>query len=507
MTRWRGVLVSFDRHPLVLCLPVQAALLFYNLALLPVWGDETFTLSVVRLPLARIAARLAADMHPPFYFYLLHGWMGLPLPGAEIARARAFSALWPLLATLVVYRLWLATRETAGTRRWFLALWTLSPCLLLYGRMARSYGMQLALAPVALYAGLRFLTEPRRRVWQIACAGAVALLLYTHYAAGGSVAIAIASVAVWHAVRQRTAAPLQGLAVVSALAVALYVPWLLMLGQAVTKWGARGEVYSLAGNRAGDQIVKLAYLFGSFCFGETMSTAVVIAALAVAPLAALLLWRGTRSAPEWLPLAAISAALGFVAATRWVTYPFVPARMLFLFPFFLLLVVRGRERSPRTGAAACALMIAIALASFPSYYRKAGFLNKGYAAPFEEMAALVNQDTTPGALVAIDAFNADAYDLRTRLDRKDNVVILDSPAAFARVAASNAPAIWFLKNGHDVSAGGRNRRLAADLAGKYSVRRHLFQPFSWIELLVLRWAGWPERPTHFYEVLEMRRAA
>jgi len=506
VTRIRKVLCWLGRHPLAVCLPIQAALLFYNLALLPAWGDETFTLSVVPQSLARIAARVSGDIHPPLYYFLLHWWMGLPLPGVEIVRARAFSAVWLLLGTLIVYRLWVERREAASSGRWFLALWALSPCLLLYGRMARSYSMQLALASIALYTGLRFLEEPRRRVWQMACAGAVAALLYTHYAPGAAVAGAIVVVAVWRAVRERDAGRLQGLAVVSALAAALYAPWLVVLRHAATKWGSHGDVYSPVGNRAGDQIVKVAYWLGSFSFGETMPVAVAIAALAVAPLVAWLLWRGMRSAPGWLPLAAAAAAIGFLGATRWVSYPFVPARMLFCFPFFLLLMVRGRERWPRAGTVACAAMAVIALASLPSYYRKADFLNKGYAAPFDEMAALVNQDTTPGALVAIDGFNDDVYPLRARLDRKENVVSLRSPGSFERVAATSAPVVWYLRNGHDISPGGRNRRLEANLARKYSIRRHLFQPYSWLELLAIRCAGWPDRPTHFYEVLELRRA-
>jgi hypothetical protein len=505
VTRLRSVFAWLDRHPLALCLPVQGAMLFYNLALLPVWGDETFTLSVVPRSLAQIADRVSRDIHPPLYYFLLHGWMGLPLPGLEIVRARAFSAVWLLLGTAIVYRLWVEKRETPSAGRWFLALWTLSPCLLLYGRMARSYSMQLALASIALYAGLRFLDEPRRRLRQAACSVAVAALLYTHYAPGAAVAGAIAAVAVWRAVRKRDAGSLHGLAVVSALVVAIYAPWLLVLRHAAVKWGLHADVYTPAGNRAGDQILKAAWWLGSFSFGETMPVAVAIAALAVAPLIGWLLWRGMRSAPAWLPLAAIAAAIGFLGATRWVTYPFMPARMLFCFPFFLLLVARGREGRPRAGTAACAAMAAIALASFPSYYRKADFLNKGYAAPLDEMAALVNRDATPGALVAIDAFNADAFPLRALLERKDDVVLLRSQRAFERVAASSAPVVWYIRNGHDTSPDGKNRRLEAELSRRYSVRRHLFQPYSWLELLAIRCAGWPDRPTHFYEVLELRR--
>ena len=448
---------------------------------------------------------VSRDIHPPLYYFLLHWWMALPLPGVEIVRARAFSAICLLLGTVIVYRLWVERRETPAAGRWFLALWTLSPCLLLYGRMARSYSLQLLVASVALYAGLRFLDEPRRWIRQLACAGAIAALLYTHYSPGAAVAGAIVVVAIWRAVRQRDTGPIRGLAVVSALAVVLYAPWLMVLRAAVTSWGSHDDFYSLAATRAGDQVLKIAYWFGCFTFGETIPVAVVVAGLAVAPAVGWLLWRGLRSVPEWLPLAAASTVIGFLGATRWVTYPFMPARMLFSFPFFLLLLVRGRERWPKAGAATCAAMAVLALASLTSYYRKADFINKGYAAPLDEMAALVNRDATAGALVAIDAFNTDAVPLQARLNRKDNVVVLRSPQSFDLVSATSAPVVWYVRNGHDTSPGESNRRLEADLERKYSVQRHLFEPYSSLELLAIRVANWPDRPTHFYEVLELRR--
>ena len=52
-----------------------------------------------------------------------------------------FSALWTLAATVVIDRFWLAR---LGWRQRYitLALWCLSPAVLLYGRMARSYLME-----------------------------------------------------------------------------------------------------------------------------------------------------------------------------------------------------------------------------------------------------------------------------------------------------------------------------------------------------------------------------
>ena len=64
------------------------------------------------------------------------------------------------------------------------------------------------------------------------------------------------------------------------------------------------------------------------------------------PLLAVVAWQGARRTPEVAWLAAALGAIGFIGVARWVSYPFVPARMLFVLPFFLLLVAAGRGSRP-----------------------------------------------------------------------------------------------------------------------------------------------------------------
>ncbi|MBI5086074.1 MAG: hypothetical protein HZB13_15925, partial [Acidobacteria bacterium] len=133
--------------PLALILLAQALLLFTVPDLLPVWTDELFTLQTIPRPLVEIVPVLQRDIHPPLYYFLLHWW-----PWRSLAGLRVVSGLWALVATLLLDRFW--TSRWRPWRRWLaLALFAFSPCLLLYGRMARSYSMQAALA-VAVVAGL-----------------------------------------------------------------------------------------------------------------------------------------------------------------------------------------------------------------------------------------------------------------------------------------------------------------------------------------------------------------
>ena len=154
--------------PLAALLCVQAVLLLAVPGLLPLWGDELFTVRTVVQPFGPLVRTLANDIHPPLYFLLLHEWAKLPLPWTGIGALRVFSGLWGLAATLLLDRFWIRNWEQPA--RWTaLALFAFSPCLLLYGRMARSYSMQAALVLVAVAAFERWgpqsavgCTGPRR---------------------------------------------------------------------------------------------------------------------------------------------------------------------------------------------------------------------------------------------------------------------------------------------------------------------------------------------------------
>jgi hypothetical protein len=120
-----------------------------------------FTLTTVPQPLNQIRPIVEGAVHPPLYFFLLHFWIQIPWPASPLAKMRATSVLWTMLATIILDRLWLMELEPR-VRRMFLALWVLSPCLLLYSRTARSYSMQLALALPTIYAASKWLARPQK---------------------------------------------------------------------------------------------------------------------------------------------------------------------------------------------------------------------------------------------------------------------------------------------------------------------------------------------------------
>ncbi len=142
------------RRPVPLCglllllLLAAFALRLYRLDLQDVWWDEARNIEVAARPVAEIATAGELDIHPPVYFYLLHGWMGLA--GGSAFAIRFLSAWFGVLFIALMYGL---GRRTGGP--WAGAGTAIAaaflPFLLGEAQEARMYTMTLAwLAAAAL---------------------------------------------------------------------------------------------------------------------------------------------------------------------------------------------------------------------------------------------------------------------------------------------------------------------------------------------------------------------
>ena len=149
-------------NPLVAFLPFQALLYFWNLGRLSPWGDEAYAFATMRLPVSQMLSSLAHDFHPPLYYLLLYAWQRLPLGLPWEVQARALSGVFALAATIAADRLWAARLPEQG-RLAFLAVWSVSPCLVLYARMCHSFSLQLLVGTVVAALILRFAQEPSLR--------------------------------------------------------------------------------------------------------------------------------------------------------------------------------------------------------------------------------------------------------------------------------------------------------------------------------------------------------
>ncbi|NWA06946.1 glycosyltransferase family 39 protein [Pseudomonas gingeri] len=172
-------LVQLLREPwLVPLLVLAVALRLHQLTAAAIWGDEGSSLLLAQYPLSGLWVHAAHDVHPPLYFALLHGWIGLF--GDSILSIRLMSAL-PGVIT-VFLGTWL-TWLIAGRRATLLAclLLALLPTAVRYSQEIRMYslmGVWLLGATVALVYWVR---APERKRYLVIYALLMAAGFYTHY--------------------------------------------------------------------------------------------------------------------------------------------------------------------------------------------------------------------------------------------------------------------------------------------------------------------------------------
>jgi len=480
------------QNPLAWALPIQAVLLFSHLNLLDPWGDEWQVLAVARQPLNQLQP---ISDHPPLYFLLLHFWIYLPWPSVLLLKIRAMSCLWALLATVIFYRAWLRT-ESLRIQQIFLALWVLSPCLLLFSRMARSYSMQLALALVTIYAALKWMTSPQRTLRLLVFSGCAATLLYTHYLPGLAIVMAVGLVLVSKS-EHFASARLIALGASILIVALFYLPWLTPLRGAMADW-VSSSPYQV-GSFFTDQLVRIAYWFVSFSFGETISTPGIVLATVLTPVVLYALYRAVRSRPDWLSLVVAASVVGYIGVSRFNGFPFTPSHMLFVLPFFILLLVKGIDASYRHASVILAGLLAVyALADY-SYFTKGSFLNKEYCVPYGEMAAVIRtRSPTAGAVLFVGEYGSFSDPLLNRLPRGVQVVPVEDEKAVQKevdTLRGKGTVIWFWRRTHDPS--GIETRLEKELSQDRMVRQYDYLPYSQPERWILRLVRGPGQPGYF----------
>jgi hypothetical protein len=482
---------------------VQACLLFCALDLLPVWTDEQFTLRTVAHPVQQIIPIVQRDIHPPLYYLLLHGWANLPLPWTGVAALRAFSVIWTLLATLLLDVFWTRSRSD-WERGLFLSLFAFSPCLLLYGRMARSYSMQVALVLLSLGLLRSWMRDSRSALLGVGAFVAILSLLYTHYLPGVAILAGFVLIG-WRSIgAPRAAVFLAGIAVG-------YSPWLFALNSAMQSWrGANGfsARYTLTGNAALEQIPKIGFGLVSLTIGESFLAVSLLLVPAIV-LLAILGARKTEFSRELAAMLVASAVVGYLGVSRWVSYPFIPARLLWLLPFLCLAVALGilHLSRPSLRLAAAVVILLSYLSSDILYFRRENFLNLGYAAPLPEIATTLNRDAQPEDVILMDAYNTDFQALGMYLSGRTRIIVLD-PASRSTVrhVIQTSSTVWIVRNTRDISPGGLTTKMQSEACAGRPQRDTLLEPYAAWQKVAMKLAGF-EPLTHFYELVVCGQAA
>jgi hypothetical protein len=486
--------LSVQRNPLVWALPLQALLLLWNLALLDPWGDEWGTVTTILRPLNEVAS--VDPMHPPLYYLLLHYWIRLPWTVSPLISARVMSVAWTLLATVIIYIFWLR-REGPRFQAMFLALWVLSPSLLLHSRMARSYSMELALASLAILTALQWAKEPKDWKQALLCVGSGVALLYTHYLSGLAVA---AGVCVTFLLKKRFTLAAAQMTLLSVL----YVPWMLNLGSSLGLWFGASRPHE-GGNLIADQIIRLAYLFMSFSFGETISAVTLLLSVALTPVVIYALWRAVRDRAAWLPVVLVATGFAWIGVSGYSQFVFMPSLLLFILPFFLMLILRQMNT-----VAVAALLVLYACADY-AYFTRSGFLVKPYATPYKEMVdVILDASRGQNVIVAVDGYGAFSEPLTNRLDGGARVIFLKDESSAREVldAARKGPlgpsAIWLWRRTSDISPGTFVTKLEQDLSVGHEVRNREFVAYSLPERWARQLLRGPGQAKYYYSLSEFR---
>lgn len=166
-----------------LLLPVGVCLLAWVMSVVhlgyeSMWSDEWFSwMYAVEGPL-RLVRDTANDVHPPFYYLLLSGWVSLT-GSQNLFVMRLTAAVPAVLAVALCYRIgreWLKSERAGLAAAVFLAT---SGIFVYYARELRMYALTVLLVTLSWWFLTRFLHGRRRAL--IGYAACVALMAYTYY--------------------------------------------------------------------------------------------------------------------------------------------------------------------------------------------------------------------------------------------------------------------------------------------------------------------------------------
>ncbi len=390
------------RFLLILFVLVGLALRLIRLDFQPLWWDEGYSVWFAGHPLWEMARLTAADIHPPLYYALLHGWtLGLGLTPPSL---RLFSVVVSLPAIPLAYVLG-RDLHSRGAGLVAAGLVALNPLAIFYGQEIRMYGLATTFSFLALWTGWRWAQPSASRRFGVAYALALAGGFYTVY----YFALLPLAQFLWVLVAARSR--LRPWLVASIAAVLVYVPWLLYAGPKLFNYVAYKVVQ--------DNDTPLSLLpytgrhLSAFLTGHLEGPLAPLwpwVLILLVPLAAALLWpqpnasgRRVRAMPSnqavlYLALALfVPLAIGFIQQRR---APFLPDRfervLLFAAPAFWVLVAVALDRLARRSVAVAvvlgALILAVDAAALAAFYAVPRYRDHDY----RPLIAEVGHAAAPG---------------------------------------------------------------------------------------------------------------
>ena len=392
----------------------------------PLWWDEGYSIYVSTESLTQMLWLTAHDIHPPLYYALLHGWLTL-WQSSEPLALRTFSVFvggvtLPLFA-------WMIHTLFPQRRRPLLIgamLLVINPLHLYYSQEVRMYALALALGIASTIFYWKLQTEKipdKRKVHWIAYALTISLALYTLYYSS-FLLIAHFAHLLWTSRRSFRSV----LAALSAQIAAglLYLPWLLYAGPKLVLY-VDDKVIADADQALNPIEYAYKHLL-AFVSGHLVPDERSLALLRYVALAALLLLLVALVYTSWKHSQTTTSETGKIetekietnandpSATSLLWFlvcipttiafgvnlyrPFFPdggeRLLLFVLPYFLLLVANGLERqwSWRVGKPLFAALLIGAVAGITNFYTQPRYADRDYRPLVRQVVQQGNDDDT-----------------------------------------------------------------------------------------------------------------
>ena len=281
---------------------VLIGLLFrvYHLGTQSIWLDEAFSVALAKMTLPQMVQAAAPDVHPPLYYFLLHYWM--MVFGTSESAVRLLSVLFGVLAIPMIYVVGrqLFNKEVGLVAALILAL---SSFNIYYSQETRMYSLMVLLALLSMYFFWRFLQQSNL-VSSVGYVLSTTLLVYTHYYGWFVVIAQNIYVVTLLLLSKHRAYRLRDWAVLQAIVVALFVPWMVVLVNQIFRREAAAALVTPP------TIATLIYTFSSYsgAFTSYFGKAVLLALFLLLSVLSLFAYQKVRGAMDWkAPLKALES--------------------------------------------------------------------------------------------------------------------------------------------------------------------------------------------------------
>ncbi|MDQ4075103.1 MAG: glycosyltransferase family 39 protein [Chloroflexota bacterium] len=368
----------------------------FGLSAQPLWWDEGYSMFFATESPWRLFELTSLDIHPPLYYLLLQAWMAFVGVGALQARL-----LSVLVGVVTLPVMWWVARPLVGRHAAWVAtlLLALSPFHVYYSQEVRMYGL------VALLALLTVGAWHRRAWWALGVAGLVGLLTH-YYFTLLLVALALLTLRDLRANRYHFHGPVRSLTVI----VLGYLPWMLYSAfRLITYVGEKLVV------EADEPMTLFTFLprhLVAWSSGHLTSSYAWLAWMGILFAGLALIGTGfagqSRAGQQegtrdgllspitrlptvfWLWLLPTLSAFLTNLVTPYDT-PRVERQLLYVLPFFLILVAKGLvavwERWSPAALALCGLIVGTSVIAQWSFYTIARYPGEDYRSLIAQVGA------------------------------------------------------------------------------------------------------------------------